>query len=361
MKSLKQNAVKIIQALSFILIFCLIFAYLSNVFSPKGKTDSTGMSSCITGAYKGEAKNSIDVIMVGNSDIYRAVNPIRIWEEKRITSCVIGMPSITAAEIYHRLTDMFKYQSPKLVIFETDCMFDTINKFDENGNLVNGSDKRTIRQNMAYGIERFHEHFENIDEALIAGINYKFPLMKYNYRWKNLSKDDFINIKGKYKYIAKGFIADNMSQPFEYGKTYLGQKDAAPAEITANNEKYFEKTVKLCRKYNCRLALVSIPAGTSWNYSKHNAIENLAAKHSLTFIDFNTDINKISGFDWACDTKDGGTHLNYSGSLKVTYALANELTGVFKLSPSNINDDIADSWNNDTERFYREIVDGKAV
>ena len=144
MKNTKKNMKGLVRSLSFILVFCLIFAYCSNVFSPKGKTDSTGMSSCITGAYKGEAKNSIDVMMVGNSDIYRAINPIQIWEDKRITTCVMGMPSITTAEIYHKLVEMFKYQSPKLVVFETDCMFTTINKFDKNGNLAEDDNKRTM-------------------------------------------------------------------------------------------------------------------------------------------------------------------------------------------------------------------------
>lgn len=356
MENSKKNIYGIIRALSFAVIFCLLFAYFSNVFSPKGKTDSTGMSSCITGAYKGEAENSIDVIMVGNSDVYRAINPIQIWEDKKITTCVMGMPSITTAEIYHKLAEMFKYQSPKLVVFETDCMFNTINKFDENGNLVDGDNKRSLKQNMAYGIQKFQENFKNIDEAIMAGINYRFPLMKYAYRWQNLNRNDFLNIKGKYKFIAKGFIADKAAQRFEHGKTYLGEKNAPPAELNRNDEKYFEKIVKLCEKHNCRLVLLSIPAGTSWNFSKHNAIDELAKKHKLTFIDYNTDMHKIDNFDWETDTKDGGNHLNYSGALKVTYAFEQELADTFGLEESAIDQDVINSWNEDTSKFYSEIV-----
>lgn len=356
MKNTKKNMKGLVRSLSFILVFCLIFAYCSNVFSPKGKTDSTGMSSCITGAYKGEAKNSIDVMMVGNSDIYRAINPIQIWEDKRITTCVMGMPSITTAEIYHKLVEMFKYQSPKLVVFETDCMFTTINKFDKNGNLAEDDNKRTIEQGIAYGIKKFHENFTNVDEAIIAGINYKFPLMKYNYRWKDLNKNDFVNLRGKYKFIAKGFIADKKAQRFEHGKTYLGKQNSKAEEIDRNTQKYFDKILDLCQKHNCRLALVSIPAGTSWNYSKHNAVKELAAKNNLIFIDYNTDMNKIDNFNWETDTKDGGNHLNYSGAVKVTYAFEQELTDTFNLTPSELSEDVISSWNEDTERFYSEVI-----
>lgn len=361
MENKRKNIYRLIRALSFILIFCLLFAYLSSVFSPKGKTDSTGMSSCITGAYKGETENSIDVIMVGNSDIYRAINPIQIWDDKKITTCVVGMPSITTAEIYHKLVDMFKYQSPKLIVFETDCMFNTINKFDENGNLVDGDNKRTIKQNMAYGIQKFQENFKNIDEAIIAGINYRFPLMKYAYRWQSLNRNDFLNTKGKYKFIAKGFIADKTEQRFEHGKTYLGNKNTPPAELNRNDERYFEKIVRLCNAHNCILALVCVPAGTSWNFSKHNAVEELAKKHSLTFIDYNTDIEKVNNFNWETDTKDGGNHLNYNGALKVTYAFEQELTETFGLEASNINEDIINSWNEDSRKFYSEIVNEKSI
>lgn len=356
MKNTKKNIHDFIRSISFIMVFCLIFAYCSNVLSPKGKTDSTGMSSCITGAYKAEAENSIDVMMVGNSDIYRAINPIQIWEDKKITTCVMGMPSITTAEVYHKLIEMFKYQSPKLVVFETDCMFTTINKFDEKGNLAEGDKKRTIKQGIAYGIQKFHENFGNVEEAIIAGINYRFPLMKYNYRWKDLNKSDFVNIREKYKFIAKGFIADKKAQKFEHGKTYLGRKNAHPEELDRNTEKYFEKIVKLCREHNCQLALLSIPAGTSWNYSKHNTVEKLAQKHGLVFIDYNTDMSKINDFSWETDTKDGGNHLNYSGAVKVTYAFEQELTDTFMLPPSRLSDDVVSSWNEDTRRFYSEII-----
>ena len=352
----KKNINGLIRSLSFILVFCLIFAYSSNVFSPKGKMDSTGMSSCITAAYKGEAKNSIDVMMVGNSDIYRAINPIKIWEDKKITTCVMGMPSVTTAEVYHKLAEMFKYQSPKLVVFETDCMFTTINKFDKNGNLAENDKKRTIKQGIAYGIEKFHENFTNIDEAILAGINYKFPLMKYNYRWKKLNKNDFINIKGRYRFIAKGFIAGKSAKKFEHGKTYLGKENAKSEDIDRNTQKYFNKIVDLCKKNNCQLALVSIPAGTSWNYGKHNAVKELAEKNNLVFIDYNTDIDKIGNFDWESDTMDGGNHLNYNGAVKVTYAFEQELTDTFALTPSQLSEDVISGWNEDTRRFYSEVI-----
>ena len=103
--------------------------------------------------------------------------------------------------------------------------------FDKNGNLAEDDNKRTIKQGIAYGIKKFHENFTNVDEAIIAGINYKFPLMKYNYRWKDLNKNDFVNLRGKYKFIAKGFIADKKAQRFEHGKTYLGKQNSKAEEI----------------------------------------------------------------------------------------------------------------------------------
>lgn len=358
MKNKKKNLIGLLRFAVFSLIFMFLFVGLSNVFVPKGKNDATGMSANITEAYKAEDKNTLDVAFIGNSDIYRAVNPVMIWEDLGITSCDIGMPRMSSYEAYRKLNNLFKVQSPKLVVFEVDCMFSTVNHFGDDGDVENNRHDN-LDEAINKGIDNLKENFKNLDDAILSGISYNFPLTKYKYRWKSIKAKDFINQKGKYHFYAKGFIYNKTAKPFLYGDTYMGENDGSKESFDRNADKYLEKTLELCKKNNCQLLLVSVPSGSSWNWQKHNTIADFAEKNNLQFIDYNTDMDLLDNFDWNTDTKDEGNHLNNSGARKVTKAIEKVLVNDYQLTASELTDEQTAKWEDDVKKYYKEIVKKK--
>lgn len=352
MKYKEKNLKGFGRGLIFTIIFCLIFAGFSNLFTPKADANTEGMSAMVTKAYLAEERDTIDVLFLGNSNMYRAFNPIQLWQEQGITSCDIGMPGSNTVELYRKAVDFMKYQKPKMIVVETDCMFDGVNVFDANGNLI-VSKSTKIESKVKERMDAYKNSFDNLDDAIMSGISYRWPLMKYKYRWKRIKSRDFTDEKGKYKFVAKGYVNGVEKKPFKYGATYMGVNDGSTADISSNSDIYIKKLNELCKANDCQLVLVSVPCGKYWNWQKHNAAQKFADENNIKFLDFNVETQLIPEFSWKNCSRDGGTHINGKGAKYVTHAMGRYLVEQCDMKPSNLTAKQKAAWNKDVNSFNK--------
>ena len=123
LQSLDPRIRKLIRAVCFCLLFALLFVFLSGAFIPRTGTAEDGMESRISKAYRGEPRNSVDAVFIGNSDIYRAISPVDLYHATGITSAIAGKPNKQLEEVPADIRDILRYQKPKTIVLETDCMF----------------------------------------------------------------------------------------------------------------------------------------------------------------------------------------------------------------------------------------------
>lgn len=381
----KKNLKGLLKFVAFLGIFVLIFTQLSIVFDPKDGKDKTGLSRNVSYSYRAEDANVLDVVFIGNSNAYRAFNPIQLLEDKQITSCVIGKPMMTMSSAYSTLEDMFKTQKPKVVVFETNCLYLYLDTNDFSAQKASSSspsvavDSQQDKQEsddtssdnghgatqeqigdfdfsaVKYDSKFIKNSVSFLNDALLSKVAYVAPLMKYHDRWEHLSINDFKDAKKRFYYITKGFLYSKTVKPFEYGDTYMGNKDDAPQKISASNMKYFDKIVSLCNKNGAKLALISVPSGTNWNYKRHNEVTVVAKQYGLHYVDYNVNLSEVKGFNWATDTKDHGDHLNTYGATKVMRAYENVLENEFKLGKSDITPTQVKNWNENANKFHSDI------
>lgn len=352
MKYKEKNLKGFGRGLIFTIIFCLIFAGFSNLFTPKADANTEGMSAMVTKAYLAEERDTIDVLFLGNSNMYRAFNPIQLWQEQGITSCDIGMPGSNTVELYRKAVDFMKYQKPKMIVVETDCMFDGVNVFDANGNLI-VSKSTKIESKVKERMDAYKNSFDNLDDAIMSGISYRWPLMKYKYRWKRIKSRDFTDEKGKYKFVAKGYVNGVEKKPFKYGATYMGVNDGSTAKLSSNSDVYVKKLIELCKANNCQLMITSVPCGKYWNWQKHNAAQKFADENNIKFLDFNVETQLIPEFSWKNCSRDGGTHINGKGAKYITHAMGRYLVEQCDMKPSNLTAKQKAAWNKDVKSFNK--------
>lgn len=371
---------KLLRAVCFCLLFVLLFVFLSGAFIPRSGTREDGMEGRISRAYRGEPSNTIDTVFIGNSDIYRAISPVDLFHETGITSAIAGKPNKQLEEVSGDIRDILRYQKPKTIVLETDCMFSGTNPgfkkgispleaeakaaAKESAASTNAPARKSadakkasanlVKQNF---FETCKALLQEYDSAILAALNYKYPLVKYHDNWRNLKLSSFLQPRGQYRFANKGMAYADTVKPYHYGSQYMQLSGGKHAMLSQEKLDQFEKVYELCQQNGVRLVLLTVPSANTWNKGKSDTVHELAKKYDLTYYDYNRQLPP--GFDWMTGSKDGGNHLNYAGAAAVTKDLAGKLSGDLSMQPSPLTKEQKAQWQKDYEEFHKRVQKSK--
>lgn len=269
-------------------------------------------------AVSAEPKDTIDVLVIGDSESYTSMSPMDLWSQTGITSFNCGQPAQRIQETRFLLKEAFKTQSPKVVVLETNVLF------------------------------RDPGFLTNISMSIIEPVRYYFPIFRYHNLWKM-----FFDGKKDADHIAyKGFEIRNQADPYEGSSQYM-KKTKELQEIPEFVYHYMEDIKKMCSENNAELLLVSAPSPHNYNYKKHNAVERYAKENNLPYIDLNMKTAEL-GMDWKKDSYDKGDHLNIYGAKKVTAYMGNYLKENYTL-PDHRGDKKYQEWEELAEKFRQYV------
>lgn len=306
-----------------VILFLLVFAVLLWACSAGIQIIVRNVSGSVSGrsrvfaSVSAEKKNTIDVLVAGDSESYTSVSPMDLWDRAGIAAYDCGQPGQRIQETYYILKTAFRTQSPKLVLFETNTMF------------------------------RDPGFLKNVQLSLTEPLAYHFPVIKYHNAWKAL-----FDGPGGPKKSYKGFEIRDKVVSYEGDEEYMKEtKDKA--QIPEVVRIYMEKIKRLCEKNGADLLLVSAPSPKNYNYKKHNSLEEYARENNLPYVDLNMKFRDI-GIDWKLDSYDRGDHLNISGARKVTAYIGQYLADNYDL-PDRRNDDGWREWDDLSKEYLEEL------
>lgn len=335
-KKVKDAVKLIIKAGIFIIVGLIIICIITPIFIPKWcNKNYGGVTRRISGIYE-EPKDTIDVVVLGNSDAYNAIIPMEIWNEQGITSYHIGTPCQTTWVSYYLLKDFYKRQSPKLAIIDVDFIFE---EKDRKYAYV-----EQVLDNMPWSKNKID--FIN-DKALNLSIKHKvkycFPILGFHSRWKEIDIEEVKSSYSGYDVPFKGYEFSKKSAPYKQGKK---KKDSnkTVTKIPENSEEYLKKIIEECNSHGTEVLLVYVPSAKSWSKEKAQLAQEFAKENNLKYIDYNND-----DFDWKHCTRDKGKHLNVYGAQVVTKELENTLKE-YNL-PNHKDDDKYQEWNLNYEKY----------
>lgn len=292
-----------------------ILLILSVILKPQGDVYNAVTVESKREALLKEQDNTIDVIIIGDSETYSAYSPLQIFKEHGITSYICGTSAQRLCDTVSILETAFEKQSPDVIVLETNCFY-----------RYAGSD-----QNADYDV---------LDDA--AKI---FPVLKHHNRWKQ-----YLGLAGtshkEMECIRKGFKLRTNTVPYEGGE-WMKETDKRKA-FSELVEEYLLEIETLCKENGAELVFVTTPAPTNWTYAKHNSVKDWALEHNIKYLDMNF-LHKEMNIDWAMDTRDGGNHLNYNGAKKVSNYFGDYLATEFELADHRKEQPYV-SWNEDIEK-----------
>lgn len=339
---------KIVKELVYIIIFIvsifLTIDVLNRIFIPKWLHSSDNMHGYITRGYFAEKNNSLDVVFTGNSDTFRGISPMEIWNDYNITSYNYVSSGQRMWTAYYMLNEALKTQKPKVIMLNIDGIFSDNHSSMSNYQKV--FDTWPMSKNKIKAIMD-----PSFDFSYGRKLAFVFPIISYHSRYNELTNEDFEYAYSDFHNPYKGIDLTIDSKPFE--GEYIKDSD----EIYSLNQKvlkYLDKYVDKCKKEKINLEFIWIPSPDSWSASKSNAVMEYASNNGIKFTDLNY-IYKDLGIDFNIDTADGGDHLNIYGARKVSKYLGEYLKNNYTFKKHD--SDTFKRWDKDYKNYTKLIED----
>ena len=333
----------ILKVILFLLIGLLLFQAITTILLPEW-IGPEGVSQLLRGFYE-EPKNSIDVMYLGNSNIYRSIAPLVIFNDTGIVSYAYSTPGQKLCLSYYLMKECFEYQKPKVILLDMD------EAFDEEKQKPTAENTRKVLDNMRMGKNKIEALNDPIFElSAYDKLTYIFPIMRYHSRWNQITGYDFRRLVADYKCPFKGYLITREKKARNDKKRYMERNNNIDY-VGEKAKQYIEKMIELCKQNGTELVLIEVPSAANWSYDKSKGLEQLANEYGLKFLDMN--LHDEIGIDWDNDTEDGGTHLNVYGAEKVSKFLGEYLKNNFELTDPR-QEDLYASWYKHYELYLKE-------
>jgi hypothetical protein len=340
---MKAAAKKWIKFIASAVIVVVTLSLLQALLVPKYAVGT--VEGAFIAEYYGEVKDH-DVIFIGDCEVYESFVPAKLWEEYGISSYVRGNAQQLAWHSYYLLEETFKYEKPKVVVFNVLALKYGEPQSEEANRKVLDSMKLSdtkldaIRASMTEG------------ETLIS---YLFPILRYHSRFSELKASDFG--------AAFGVPQTNVSD-----SGYLMQTDIVPQTVPSSegaplmdytlpseSMRYLDMMRELCEKNGAELVLVKAPTNSFkyyWYDEWEAQIDEYADKNGLKYYNFLECVDEI-GLDFSRDTYDAGVHLNVFGAEKLTSYFGAILKDELGLQDTSSDAELSAFWQGKLE-IYNE-------
>lgn len=300
------------------LILCALLALASRIVAPKNNQAEFGQIDAEAHGVLGEPEDSIDVLVLGDSEAYCAFSPLQLWGEQGITSYVCATSGQPLPYTRSLLTQALGRQHPRVVVLETNCLFRSFTP----------------------------------GYALLRGAQDLFPVLEYHNRWKSLRAEDVTSApRATWSDEYKGHkVKTDVAAADDAG--YMAPTESV-AEIPILNYWYVQDIARICRDNGAELLLVSTPSTKNWNTARHERTAELAHELGVAYLDLNWQDTRVA-IDWRLDTCDAGDHLNERGAQKTTHALGEALRAGFDVPDHRGDADFA-TWDDACARYRRQV------
>ncbi|MBQ7357865.1 MAG: SGNH/GDSL hydrolase family protein [Clostridia bacterium] len=344
----KEIKITIFAVVSLIIVAVLLHL-CSLVLRPKY------MSQPLEGALIAEYYGEVDkgrqhqVLFVGDCEVYESFVPPLLWEEYGITSYIRGSAQQLIWQSYYLLEETFRYESPKVVVFNVLSMkYGEPQKEEYNRMTLDGMRNSPVKHQAILASMTKEENIAS----------YYFPILRYHSRWKDLTAEDFKFMFKRDTVSHNGYLMQTGIRPME--KSFAEQEAEAinkiyDPDLPATAFEYLDKMKELCKQNGAELILIKTPTNSStyWWYDEWDAqIAGYAEQNGLDYYNFIE--NEAIGIDWQTDTYDRGLHLNVYGAEKLTKHFGELLVSEYGLESQQSDVGVSSVWKTKTEQYYKQ-------
>lgn len=319
----------IIKLAAFGLIFIMLLSFVTTFFK---MTDPVNIAT-IEGFYK-EPGNSIDVMMIGASEIYADYCATTAWKDYGYTSYSLGISGVPGSLYKSMLRETLDKQNPKLVVFEVNGFLQKDSYYDRTAQLHSWIDNIHDESNRKDTIAEVVPEEEQD--------NFNNPLKLYHSNWKNPGKcmRSFITRVG-----MKCSGVSSMKGFSSFAKSSDCNEDKMKTlYFTDKSRMYLTDLLEYCQESGVKKVLFArFPHEKEIkNPEVLSQVEELVKSYGYDFANFESCKQDI-GIEGKSDFYNS-EHLNVRGSQKFTKYLGSYIRKNYVM-PDSHQEEITASWN----------------
>lgn len=338
-KEMIRNKV-FLRPIIFLALFCALFGIICKMFSVN---DSPSQMN-IHGFFQ-EPKKSLDVVLIGPSELYADYAAPLAWEKYGYTSYSLSMGAAPGSIYEQMLESVLKRQNPKLVVFALNGFMQGSEKFQDPIELHRWIDNVPWMVNKMNTIQEMIPK-ENRDQyyldIMFSHVNWKMPItvMKNTAEKLSMVKTGQSYTKG----ICTVSKKDNGSA--------VGQSEAI--RFDEKCEKKLRELLQTCKNRNVENVLfVRFPHERTLNNPEQmNKITSIIQEYGYDILNLNDKAPEL-GISYQNDFSDP-EHMNVNGMEKMTDYLGKYITTNYDVI-SDKTDPEEERWNHCTQRTKKLI------
>lgn len=315
----------------------------------------------VEGFYQ-EERNSLDVVLIGASDIYTSFMPGRAYEQYGFTSYLLASESITSEGVKTAVKEIVRTQHPGLIVIEANAFL-----YGNDDNETNEAHIHKFFDNLPFSFNKLEyiQKYVPLDDRW----EYFFPLIKYHGLWneiperaREMESNFTLDVRG-YNYLkgfrttAKIFKSDTPSRNDELADE-KGELDLDP-KLHAQ----LMDLLSYCKEHELNVLFVRAPHyvtdETYDRVKRSNKMASIVREYGYNYYTCENEVRSI-GID---DSRDfyNEDHMNVYGALKFTDYLADKIIHEEHLKIDPLSSENQQMWKDDvvvsTNQLYRYCDD----
>ena len=305
----------------------------------------------IQGFYQ-EEKDSLDVVLIGASDVFTGFSAGLAYGEYGFTSYPYAIDSNNGVFFKSQIEEVLKYQNPKCIVIETTGIRESFDKELSDEDLAVMRQYTDIMPLSGNKINTINE-FVRKDK-----LSYYIPALAHCGK-----KENFENTTVKYSQTfrgytyLKGITSTNSKQ--EYDKILDVNDDLKCLALSDTTYSVLDDLLDYCETLDCKVIFVRFPHRITDEeehdkLKQHNEIGRIISERGFEFYNFDHAIDEI-GLDLEKDFY-SDSHLNVHGQIKLTRYFSDILTKQHDIGKSELSQKNTERWNNSyeyTKLFYQ--------
>jgi hypothetical protein len=344
----KKNLIRIIKILCLLLCVALL-SCVANDFCRY--YDHNG--SRVVGFYA-EPENSLDVVLMGASEIFTGFSPGYAYGLYGFTSYSYAMDAMSCVFYESQLKEILKHQDPELIVIEINgVLYDDPAVHTDNANLLR------YLHNIPFSWNKIQSIYELVPEG--DRYYYFFPLAKYHGNWKEVL-DQGGKMKDHYEFYRNGTkLKGNTTiiTPFVEHSSRDVSQDRGTAPLEEKSEAYLRSFLEFCREQgldNVVFARFPHAISTDRNYDRFqrgNRAQEIIEEYGYPVVNLERDAETF-GIDFSRDFYNTD-HLNLYGQKKLTEHFGKILVEEYAVSGGWLDEEQRRGWEEAaryTDLFY---------